>query len=112
MVWHWTSFGLYGSIFLATSRVWLWADIKYHPCRLYLLRGGRVIKVQSQTPGADRFVYWIENHFCRPLTEDRLRFDDRDEAEFLTEEGQLKYDLNVEVEEFKIWGVNTNVKYN
>lgn len=45
MVWHWTSFGLYGSIFLATSRVWLWADIKYHPCRLYLLRGGRVIKV-------------------------------------------------------------------
>jgi hypothetical protein len=27
----------------------------------------------------------------------------------LTEEGQLRYDLNVEVEEFKFFGVNTNV---
>lgn len=45
----------------------------------------------------------------RPLTEDKLRFDDRDEADFLTSEGQLKYELNVEVEEFKFFGVNTNV---
>lgn len=48
---------------------------------------------------------------ARPLTEDKMRFDDRDEADFLTEEGQLKYDLNVEVEEFKFFGVNTNVRW-
>ena len=40
-----------------------------------------------------------------------MRFDDRDEADFLTEEGQLKYDLSVEVEEFKFFGVNTNVHF-
>lgn len=34
----------------------------------------------------------------RPLTKNKLRFDDRDEADFLNEEGQLKYDLNIEVE--------------
>ena len=38
-----------------------------------------------------------------------MRFDDRNNADFLTEEGQLRYDLNVEVEEFKFFGVNTNV---
>ena len=45
----------------------------------------------------------------KPLTECKMRFDDRDEADFLTEEGQLKYDLDVEVEEFKFFGVNVNV---
>lgn len=38
-----------------------------------------------------------------------MHFDDRDDADFLSEEGALKYDLNVEVEEFKFFGVNTNV---
>ena len=32
---------------------------------------------------------------ARPLTQDKLNFDDRDEADFLTEEGQLKYNLSV-----------------
>ena len=48
----------------------------------------------------------------KPLTEDKMRFDDRDNADFLTEEGQLKYDLSIEADEFKVWGVNTNVKLN
>ena len=38
-----------------------------------------------------------------------MRFADRDEANFLTEEGQLDYDLNVEVEDFQYFGVNVNV---
>jgi hypothetical protein len=58
-----------------------------------------------------RYTYWFENTLCRPLTEDKLRFDHRDNADFLTEEGQLRYDLNIEVEEFKFFGVNTNVSY-
>jgi hypothetical protein len=60
--------------------------------------------------GNERFTFWFENVFCRPLTEDKLRFDNRDEADFLTEEGQLRYDLNMEVEQFKFFGINTNVK--
>lgn len=78
--------------------------------KLFLLRGGRVLKVEAQNVGADRFTYWLENYLVRPLTEDKLRFDDRDNAEFLTNEGQFKYDLTVQVEEFKFFGVNTNVR--
>lgn len=110
MVWFWPSFGLYGSIFLFCPRVWYWGMLKYTPMRISLLRGGRVVKVESQNAGAEKYSYWIETRLIRPLTEDKLRFDDRDNAEFLTTEGQLKYDLDVEVEEFKFFGVNTNVK--
>lgn len=63
--------------------------------RLYLLRGGRVLKVEAQNIGADKFIYWLENHLVRPLTQDKMHFDDRNQADFLTEEGQLKYDLDV-----------------
>lgn len=59
------------------------------------MRGGRVMKVEAQSMGGDRLTYWIENYMAKPLTEDKLRFDDRDEADFLTEEGQLKYNLSV-----------------
>jgi len=70
----------------------------YYPNKLFLLRGGRVLKVESQSLGNYRYIYWAENQFLRPLTENKLNFDDRDNANFLTEEGQLKYDLNVEAE--------------
>lgn len=109
MVWHWASMAMYGSLALTIPRIWYFSDFKWTPMRLYLLRGGRVLKVESQNLGADRFVYWLEVHLVRPLTEDKLRFADRDEADFLTEEGQLRHDLDVEVEEFKFFGVNTNV---
>lgn len=80
------------------------------------MRGGKVLKVEAQSlgkiliiSGNERFTYWFETSLCRPLTQDKMRFDDRDNADFLTEEGQLRYDLNIEVEEFKYFGVNTNV---
>lgn len=82
----------------------------YFPNKLFLLRGGRVLKVEAQSLGNMRYIYWAENQFLRPLTADKMRFDDRDNADFLTEEGQLKYDLNVEAEELRIWGVNMNVR--
>ena len=69
-----------------------------------------MLKVESISPGAERFVYWLETRVVKPLTEDKLNFADKDEADFLTEEGQLKYDLTVETEDFKYFGVNTNVK--
>lgn len=67
------------------------------------------MKVESSSVGGDRFTYWIETFQAKPLTENKLHFDDKDEADFLTEEGQLKYDLTVEFDEFKFFGVNTNV---
>lgn len=58
MVWYWTSFGLYSTIFWFTPRVWYFASFKYYPAKLFLLRGGRVLKVETQSVGADRFTYW------------------------------------------------------
>ena len=85
MVWYWCSFSLYASLALIIPRTWYFSDFKWMPMKLFLLRGGRVLKVDSQNIGADRFTYWLENRLVRPLTEDKLRFDDRDNAEFLTE---------------------------
>lgn len=109
LVWYWNSFFLYFTPFVLCSRTWYWRDFMYYPNKLFLLRGGRVLKVESQSLGNYRYIYWAENQFLRPLTQDKLRFDDRDNADFLTEEGQLKYNLNVEAEELRIWGVTMNV---
>lgn len=109
MVWHWLSFGLYGSLALTIPRIWYFSDFKWFPQRFYLLRGGRVVKVEAQGTGGTRYTYWLENYNAKPLTQCMMRFDDQDEADFLTEEGQLKYDLNVEYDEFKFFGVNVNV---
>jgi hypothetical protein len=109
LVWYWNSFFLYFTPFLVSARIWYWRDFMYFPNKLFLLRGGRVLKVEAQSLGNLRYIYWVENQFLRPLTQDKMRFDDRDAADFLTEEGQLKYDLNVEAEELRIWGVNMNV---
>jgi len=55
------------------------------------LRGGRVLKVETQSLSGDRFVNWVETMFCNPLTEDFKNFDDRDDADFLKPEVQLDH---------------------
>ena len=109
LLWYWNSFFLYFSPFVLCARTWYWRDFMYFPNKIFLLRGGRVLRVESNSMGNLRYVYWAETQFMRPLTQDKLRFDDRENADFLTEEGQLRYDLNVEAEELRIWGVNMNV---
>jgi hypothetical protein len=95
LVWYWNSFFLYFTPFVFCARIWYWRDFMYFPNKFFLLRGGRVLKIESQSLGNIRYIYWAETQFFKPLTEDKLRFDDRDNADFLNEEGQLKYDLNV-----------------
>lgn len=48
----------------------------------------------------DRVTAWAENRFFHPLTEDAQHFDDRDDADFLTEDGQLKYELTTQLDHF------------
>lgn len=98
LAWYWCSFSLYAAPALTIPRIWYVADFKYHPRKVFLLRGGKVLKVEAQSLGNERFTYWFETSLVRPLTEDKMRFDHRDNADFLTEEGQLRYDLNIEVE--------------
>ena len=109
MVWYWGSFFLYFSPGLIIPRIWYFASFKWHPNKIFLLRGGRVLKVEALSTGAERLTYWLETKVTKPLTEDKMHFADKDDADFLTEEGQLRYDLTVETEDFKFFGVNTNV---
>jgi len=85
LVWYWNSFFLYFTPFFFTPRVWYFREFAYHPHKLFLLRGGRVVKIEAQSLGNVRYIYWAETHLMRPLTQDKMRFDDKDNADFLTE---------------------------
>jgi hypothetical protein len=56
----------------------------------------------------DTFTDWAEIQFIHPITQDFQNFDDRDKAEFLSHEGQLRYELAVELDHFKVRSVNMN----
>jgi len=71
-----------------------------------LLRGGKAVKVETHSLAADRMFSWVENYNFHPLTEAQDNFDDRDNADFLLEDGQLKHDLAVQLDDFTEWGVN------
>ncbi len=68
MGWFWPSLGLYFSLALTIPRIWYWSSFKYYPQRIFLLRGGRVLRVETQSLGNDRYTFWLENHFIKPLT--------------------------------------------
>ena len=54
LVWYWNSFFLYFTPFVLMPRIWYWRDFMYYPNKFFLLRGGRVAKVESQTLGNKR----------------------------------------------------------
>lgn len=100
---------MWGSFFLVTPRMWYLSDLKYMINKMFLLRGGRVLKIETMSISGERYTHWFETFTVRPLTADLKNFDDRDEADFLQEEGQLKHDLAIEVEDMKEFGQNANV---
>jgi hypothetical protein len=59
------------------------------------------------TLAGDRVTAWAENQFFHPLTADAQHFDDRDNADYLSEDGQLNYELTVQLDHFTEKGVTT-----
>lgn len=51
LAWYWCSFSLYAAPALVIPRIWYFADFKYHPRKIFLLRGGKVLKVEAQSLG-------------------------------------------------------------
>lgn len=45
LAWYWGSFSLYAAPALVIPRIWYVADFKYQPRKLFLLKGGKVLKV-------------------------------------------------------------------
>jgi len=71
---------------------WKHLDKKIH--MLFLLRGGKYLRIWTQNPMGDKFYNWA--HICeaRLLTEDYEDFADPvEEEQFLKKNGQLKYEL-------------------
>jgi hypothetical protein len=71
-----------------------------------LLRGGKAVKFELHSLSGDRNFAWVENYNFHPLTEDQNNFDDRDGADFMADEGQLKYDLACQLDDFTEYSVN------
>lgn len=74
--------------------------MKYKPRRVWLLRGGKVLKFELATMSGEQYSVWCETKMFHPLTENKMHFADRDDAEFLNEEGQLKHKLLVQADHF------------
>ena len=76
--------------------------------QVHLLRGGKYLKMTAQTAIGDRYVSWASIAEMHLLTEDYMEYADPDEADFLTKEGQLKYEVQVEFEYYMDQCVNVN----
>lgn len=95
----------YAAGMLFIPRVWYLHSMQYRIKRMWLLRGGKVIKFERLTIAGDIYTNWVEVRHFKPLTQDFREFED-EQADFLTEEGQLKYELGTELEHFKQFSVN------
>lgn len=89
---------------LAFPRVWFLKSFTKRVEKLTLLRGGKVVKVESGSYYGDKNTAWVQTHQLRPVSEDFMDFDSRDNAEFLDEAGQLRYELCVEADNFMFRG--------
>lgn len=85
--------------YLANSLAWIphvlyWKHLDKKIHQLFLLRGGKYLRIWTQNPMGDKFYNWA--HICeaRLLTEDYEDFADPvDDEQFLKKNGQLKYEL-------------------
>ncbi len=89
----------------AYPRIWYWFSLSYRIKKMWLLRGGKVVKVERTTLSGDTYTDWAEVRHFKPITENFQDFDDKNDAEFLSEKGQLNYELGVELDHFKHWGI-------
>jgi hypothetical protein len=102
--WNWmiTCSFLYGSFCFAwMPHVMYWKSLDRKIHKLFLLRGGKYVRIWTQNPLGDRFYSWA--HICEMhlISEDYNRFvEDVDSENFLTKTGQLKYEVQVQLDNY------------
>lgn len=102
--WSWqvTSFLLYGfSAFGWLPHVLYWKHLEKKIHKLFLLRGGKYVRIWTQNPLGDRFYSWA--HICEfnLLTENYEDFAEPvEEEQILTKAGQLKYEVQVQLDNY------------
>lgn len=78
---------------------WKHLERKIH--KVFLLRGGKYVRFLTMNPMGDRFYSWA--HICEfnLLTEDYEDFADPvDEEKIMTKAGQLKYEVQVQLDNY------------
>lgn len=81
---------------------------QYYVRELKMLRGGKVLKVVRDNLMGDTFVEWCEIQYLKLIKNDLQEFADQEEEVFLTKEGQLKDELAIEFENYKVRAINVN----
>ncbi len=78
---------------------WKSLDRKLH--EFYLLRGGKYVRIRTQNPLGDIFYSWANICEFHLLTEDKEDFAQSIEEEsFLNKDGQLKYEVHVQLDNY------------
>lgn len=78
---------------------WKHLDKKIH--KIFLLRGGKYVRFLTQNPMGDRFYSWATISEFHLLTRDYKEFAiNTDDEEFLGKAGQLKYEVQVQVDNY------------
>lgn len=108
LAWHFNQINIVAICTLWWPRIWYLTSFKYRPRRMWLLRGGRYVKIESSSLANDRFTVWAETQYFNVLTQDGLNFAEKDETDFLNEEGQLRYETTIQCDHYREQGVNTN----
>ena len=68
---------------------------------MYLLRGGKYVKIWTMNPMGDRFYSWAHIAEFHLLTEDGEDFAfPPEEEEFMNKAGQLKYEVQVQLDNY------------
>uniref|UniRef100_A0A7S3U6N8 Uncharacterized protein n=1 Tax=Strombidinopsis acuminata TaxID=141414 RepID=A0A7S3U6N8_9SPIT len=77
---------------------WKHLDKKIH--KLFLLRGGKYVRLYTQNPLGDKFYSWA--HICEfhLLTEDAEDFAEVDDEQIMKKNGQLKYEVQVQLDNY------------
>jgi hypothetical protein len=106
LAWYYNHINLVLMNVLWIPRLWYFRSLQYRIHRMWLLRGGKAVKFETHTLAGDRNWAWVENYNFHPLTLDQKNFDDRDNADYMENEGQLKNDLACQLDDFTEFGVN------
>jgi hypothetical protein len=76
--------------------------------KVYLLRGGKYIRFEIMDWMGDKNQSWNTIREFRLLSEDYKRFEEDESMEFLKEDGQLKFELGVQIDFFQYYGYIEN----
>ena len=76
--------------------------------KIYLMRGGKYCRVVCMNFWSEHKNSWITINDVNLLSKDYKRFEEEQNADFLTNEGQLKYELGVQMDAFTIYNTTHN----